>query len=266
MPASSVLLGLVVLGFDEGAGDPPRQQVRQRAQHRDHDHHPPLVDGGEEEEHRDHRDQPDRQERRAHRVADPPGLEQHGAEQHAQRHDRDQQGQADGTAAAAAAHQLAAARGEEREGDDDQSDHHARHHRGDRRGQRRQGRWLALLADPGRLRPAAPAPARAPAPRPPCPAPGVAGSSASAAPAWTRRRRPASWCRVPQPCRESPTEAGPPDRLPGRGGAVRNDRAPGQQDADRELVWWVGLTVCWFRTSRSHVSRHPGVMSRVIPD
>jgi bifunctional pyridoxal-dependent enzyme with beta-cystathionase and maltose regulon repressor activities len=28
----------------------------------------------------------------------------------------------------------------------------------------------------------------------------------------------------------------------------------------------VGLTVCWFRTSRSHVSRHPGLMSRVIPD
>ena len=28
----------------------------------------------------------------------------------------------------------------------------------------------------------------------------------------------------------------------------------------------VGLTVCWFRTSRSHVSRHPGLMSRVIPE
>jgi hypothetical protein len=25
-------------------------------------------------------------------------------------------------------------------------------------------------------------------------------------------------------------------------------------------------TVCWFRTSRSHVSRHPGLMSRVIPE
>ena len=35
---------------------------------------------------------------------------------------------------------------------------------------------------------------------------------------------------------------GPPDRLSGRSGAGRNDRAPGQQDADRELVWWVGLT------------------------
>ena len=36
--------------------------------------------------------------------------------------------------------------------------------------------------------------------------------------------------------------AGTPDRLPGTRGAGRNHRAPGQQDADRELVWWVGLT------------------------
>jgi hypothetical protein len=28
----------------------------------------------------------------------------------------------------------------------------------------------------------------------------------------------------------------------------------------------VGLTVSWFRTSRSHVSRHPGAMSRDIPE
>ena len=29
---------------------------------------------------------------------------------------------------------------------------------------------------------------------------------------------------------------------------------------------WVPQAVLWFRTSRSHVSRHPGVMSPEIPE
>jgi len=39
----------------------------------------------------------------------------------------------------------------------------------------------------------------------------------------------------------------------------------GSESVDSEPEFVAGA-VCWFRTSRSHVSRHPGLMSRVIPE
>ena len=53
-------------------------------------------------------------------------------------------------------------------------------------------------------------------------------------------------------------------------GPTRNDEQPdptaGPAVADLLRDRTVGLTVCWFKTSRTDVSSHPGLMSRVIPD
>src|SRR3954452_21369961 len=47
---------------------------------------------------------------------------------------------------------------------------------------------------------------------------------------------------------------------------TRSAHPPGCLTPALTCCFSVGLAVCWLRTSRSHVSRHPGVMSRVIPD
>lgn len=48
--------------------------------------------------------------------------------------------------------------------------------------------------------------------------------------------------------------------------SVANDKAPTAFPLVRALIHRVGVTVCWFRTSRTRVSRHAGLMSREIPE
>ena len=80
-----------------------------------------------------------------------------------------------------------------------------------------------------------------------------AGNRTTGAPATARR----SWSAMPRSL---------PERLRRSAGNDRARRSVDRRAHDLLGDHRVGLTVCWFRTSRTHVSRHAGLMSQDIGD